>query len=156
MKKAGKSNLDEMQSQKLLQLEEHGFWAMFWALFVSVAVQFIAGGSFKQAAGEMIVLLIGSVYIAASSLRNGIWTKTSPPTRKGNAVASIIPAVLLFVIYAVRLARNNKISTQSMMAVAAAMASVYIICFAALEILRAVYNKYRARLDSAGEENGEG
>ena len=33
-KKNRMNKLDEMQNQKLLKLEEYGFWIMFWALAV--------------------------------------------------------------------------------------------------------------------------
>ena len=51
MKKTHKNNLDEMQDQKLLKLEEYGFWVMFWALVLSIVIQLIIGSS-KQGTGE--------------------------------------------------------------------------------------------------------
>ena len=83
MKKTRKNNLDEMQDQKLLKLEEYGFWVMFWALVLSIVIQLIIGSSIKEVLGEIIVLLIGSVYISVTTLKNGLWTRTSIPTRKG-------------------------------------------------------------------------
>ena len=56
-------NLDEMQNQKLLKLEEYGFWIVFWALLLSMIVQIIAGAGIKEVVGEIIVFLIGSVYL---------------------------------------------------------------------------------------------
>ena len=35
----GKSNLDEMQEQKLLRIEHNGFWIGFWGLVLAMAVQ---------------------------------------------------------------------------------------------------------------------
>ena len=95
MRKNRTNNLDEMQDQKLLKMEEYGFWIMFWALAIAIVVQLIIGSTLKEVVGEIAVLLIGSIYIAATSLKNGLWTRTSIPSRKGNALASIIPAVLI-------------------------------------------------------------
>ena len=72
MKKAHKNNLDEMQDQKLLKLEEYGFWVMFWALVLSIVIQLIIGSSIKEVLGEIIVLLIGSVYISVTTLKNAL------------------------------------------------------------------------------------
>ena len=61
MKTNRKSCLDEMQNQKLLKLEEYGFWMMFWASLSVILGQLFLGGSFKEIAGEMLILLIGSL-----------------------------------------------------------------------------------------------
>ena len=73
-KKNRMNKLDEMQNQKLLKLEEYGFWIMFWALAVAIAVQLLTGATIKEVAGESIVLLIGSIYLSITALKNGIWT----------------------------------------------------------------------------------
>ena len=93
MRKTRMNNLDEMQDQKLLKMEEYGFWIMFWALAIAIVVQLIIGSTFKEVIGEIAVLFIGSIYIAVTSLKNGLWTRTSTPSMKGNAITSIVPAV---------------------------------------------------------------
>ncbi len=148
-------NLDEMQEQKLLKLEEYGFWVMFWALTAAIAVQLIAGGTIKEAAGELIVLLIGSVYISITSLRNGIWTKKTAPTRKGNAIASLIPAIAIGALNGIKLFHNGKTDACSVMIAAAIAAAAYLACFAVLELFRTAYNKQRAKLDGAEDESEE-
>ena len=150
------NRLDEMQDQKLLKLEEFGFWTMFWGLAAAIVVQLILGGTIKQVAGELIVLLIGSVYLCVTSLKNGIWTRESTPTRKGSAMASIIPAVLIGAIHGWKLIQKDQINTTSLLITAAIMAAVYAACFAVLEVFRAAYNKRRSALDDIpDEENGE-
>ena len=61
MKKNRTNRLDEMQNQKLMKLEEYGFWIMFWTLLASIVVQLILGCSLKEVLGEIVVFLIGSV-----------------------------------------------------------------------------------------------
>ena len=58
MKRSLKNNLDEMLDQKLLKLEEYGFWIVFWALACAIVIQLIIGGSIKEVLGEIIVLLM--------------------------------------------------------------------------------------------------
>ena len=155
MKKAHKNNLDEMQDQKLLKLEEYGFWVMFWALVLSIVIQLIIGSSIKEVLGEMIVLLIGSVYISVTTLKNGLWTRTSIPTRKGNALASIIPAALIGAIHIFKMTQSNRIETRSLLITAAIAVAVYVGCFVILEVLRLAYDKRRAALDDIDENESE-
>ena len=155
MKKTRTNQLDEMQDQKLLKLEETGFWIMFWALAASIIVQLIAGGKIRQVAGELIVLLIGSVYLCVTTLKNGLWTRTSAPTRKGNALAGIIPAVLIGAVNLFRLIRSNGINAKSLLITASVSLGVYVLCFSVLEIFRAAYNKRRSALDDVPEEERE-
>ena len=79
-------NLDVMQNQKLLKLEEYGFWIVFWALLLSIIVQLTAGLGIKEVVGEIVVFLMGSVYLAITTLKNGLWTRSAVPSRKGNAL----------------------------------------------------------------------
>ena len=154
MKKTHKNNLDEMQDQKLLKLEEYGFWVMFWALVLSIVIQLIIGSSIKEVLGEIIVLLIGSVYISVTTLKNGLWTRTSIPTRKGNALASIIPAVLLGTIHIFKMIQGNRMEAKSLLITAAIAVAVYVGCFVILEVLRAAYHKRRTALDKIEEKEG--
>ena len=38
-----KSNLDEMQEQKLLKIEHNGFWFAFFGLFAAIMIQLALG-----------------------------------------------------------------------------------------------------------------
>ena len=66
-----KSNkqLDEMQESKLLKIQEKGFWLVFWVLFAAIFVQALIGMTLKEIAGEIVVLVAASIYIAAASLK---------------------------------------------------------------------------------------
>ena len=155
MKRSLKNHLDEMQDQKLLKIEEYGFWVMFWALVCAIVIQLIIGGSIKEVLGEIIVLLIGSIYIAVTTLKNGLWTRTSTPTRKGNALASIIPAVVLCAIHIVKMIQNDRMGTKPLLITAAIAVAVYAGCFVILEAFRLAYNKRRAALDDIDEKESE-
>ncbi|MBP5727992.1 MAG: hypothetical protein J6Y48_13055, partial [Clostridia bacterium] len=50
---------DEMRDQKMLKMEEYGFWILFWGLALAVVVQLLLGGTLRQVAGELIILAIG-------------------------------------------------------------------------------------------------
>ena len=142
-KKNRMNKLDEMQNQKLLKLEEYGFWIMFWALAVAIAVQLLTGATIKEVAGESIVLLIGSIYLSITALKNGIWTRKTTPTRKGNAMASLIAAIVI----------GAKTDAGSLLTAIAISAATFLACFVVLELFRATYNKRRSELDDIDEES---
>ena len=151
MKKEEQHHLDEMQDQKLLKLEEYGYWILFWALLASIIIQFMMGGTIKQVLGEIIVFLVASAYLSVTTLKNGLWTRSSEPSRKGNAVISIIPAVIIAAINAFKMIQNNQLETNSILIAAAFAIAAYIGCFVILEVYRTAYNKRRKKLDDMDE-----
>ena len=155
MKKEHNHQLDEMQDQTLLKLEEYGYWIVFWALLASIVIQLMMGGTIKQVLGEIIVFLIASVYLSVTSLKNGIWTRTSETSRKGNAIVSIIPAVIIAAINVFKMIQNNKLEPSTILIAAAFMIASYIGCFVILEVYRATYNKRRKKLDDIDENEKE-
>ena len=144
--------LDEMRDQKMLKMEEYGFWILFWGLALAVVVQLLLGGTLRQVAGELIVLAIGGVYVLATSQKNGLWTRSAEPTRKSNAVASIIPAAVICVLNVIKLIQKKEISTNDILLGIGFTAAAYVLCFIVLEILRTAYEKRRQKLDDTGEE----
>ena len=150
-----KNNLDEMQDQKLLKLEEYGFWIMFWALAAAIVIQLATGAAIREVAGELIVLALGSVFIAAGTLKNGMWTRSSTPTLKGSLTAAVVPALLIAAVHVIRMIKTSGFTTENILVTLAFAAGAYIACFAVLEVLRHVYNKRREALDDV-EEPGEG
>ena len=152
MKRKENDTLDEMQDQKMLKMEEYGYWILFWGLALAVVVQLLLGGSIRQVAGELIVLLVGGAYVLATSLKNGLWTRSATPTRKRNAVTGIIPAAVIGILNVIKLIQKKNIDTNDILIAAAFTVGTYIACFAVLEVLRLLYEKRRSRLDDVGEE----
>ena len=146
-----KNNLDEMQDRKLLKLEEYGFWIMFWALAAAIVIQLVTGAAIREVAGELIVLALGSVFIAAGTLKNGLWTRSSTPTVKGNAAAALLPAFLIAVIHVIRMAKTGSFSRDNILVALAFAVGAFVLCFAVLEILRHIYSKRREALDDVYE-----
>ena len=138
-----------------MRLEEYSYWIVFWALLASIVIQLMMGGTIKQVLGEIIVFLIASVYLSVTTLKNGIWTRTSEASRKGNAVVSIIPAVLIVAVNAFKMIQNNQLETNSMLLAAAFTIAAYIGCFVILEVYRTTYNKRRKKLDDIDENEKE-
>lgn len=151
-----KSNtmLDEMQDNKLLKIEEFGFWLVFWVLAAAVLLQALMGTTLKELVGEIAALLAASVYIAFSSLKNGLWTRKYAPTLKANVIASAIPSLIFGAIHAVRafIILRKPIEFRATLQIVAMCAGVYILCFALLEVFRLIYRRRREKLDDIEDE----
>lgn len=148
--------LDEMQESKLLKIQEKGFWLVFWILFAAIFVQALIGTTLKEIAGEIVALVVASIYIASASLKNGLWTRNIQPTIKANLAVSIIPALILGVLWAIRsIVILDKSISESYVHIIIVVLSAYVGCFLMLEILRRVYKYRREKLDDI-EEDGKG
>lgn len=116
----------------------------------------LIGMTLKEIAGEIVVLVAASIYIAAASLKNGLWTRNIQPTIKSNLATSIIPALILGVFWTIRsIVILDKSISESSVQIVIAVLSAYVVCFLMLEILRRVYKHQREKLDDV-EEEGKG
>ena len=150
-----KNNLDEMQDSKLFKIEETGLWLSFWGLMAAIIIQFVIGTTLKEIAGEILVLAIQSVYIAFSSIRNGLWTRSYSPTKKTNLIFSIIPALIIGGVHAARqfLILRKQISLMPILVILLVMVVIYVLCFALLEGMRVLYQKRRDKLEDVDDES---
>ena len=85
-----KSNLDEMQEQKLLQIEHTCCWLAFWGLVTAMVIQVVTGGSLREIAGETVIVFLLSGYLCFNCLRLGIWDRHLKPDLKTNLVSSLL------------------------------------------------------------------
>ena len=91
-----KSNLGEMQEQELLKVEHKGCWIAFWGLLAAIIIQSILFGSqdCKTLAGEGIVFIVLSIYIAVACVRRGIWDRRFQMKAKTNLILSTAAALV--------------------------------------------------------------
>lgn len=147
------TQFDEMQENNLLKIQETGLWLIFWALTAAICIQALIGTTLKEIAGEMIALALASIYIGATSLKNGLWARRYQPTIKVNLIMSIVPSLILGVLFVIRsVVILNRTLAESAIVIIISMAAVYVVCFAVLEIMRYVYKTRRRQLDEAGDE----
>ena len=152
--KKSENMLDEMQDRKLLKIEEFGFWLVFWVLFAVILLQALMGTTLKELAGEIAALFAASVYIAFSSLKNGLWTRKYTPTFKTDVIASVLASVIFGIFNAVRafVILKNPVELGAVVQIAALCVGVFILCFALMEAFRLIYKKRRRKLDDIEEE----
>lgn len=94
--KKRKNILDEMQEQRMLQIEHNGFWLAYFGLAVTIVGQavYYGRGSMYRVAGEFIVFMCLSAYLVIASIKNDIWDRHFEPTWKVNLCAGVIAAVV--------------------------------------------------------------
>ena len=151
-KKNRKNRLDEMQEQKLLQIEHNGCWLAFWGLGIALVVQWCLGAEQREVAGEWIVFVCLSLYITIACLKNGIWDRKLDPTPKVNLFASLLAGVIVGIVffstsYAEYHALLGSIATGIFMLGVTAG-----ICFAAISAVAALYRKKVEKLETEDDE----
>lgn len=154
--KKSKHSLDEMQDQKLLKIEEIGFWLSFWVTFAVIVIQVLVGASLKEIAGETFILFVASIYIAFSSIKNGLWTRNYMPTLKANALTSIVPSLAIGIFNFIRsfVILKKEIYLNLIVQIFAMMLIIYVACLVILEILRFIYKKRRNKLEDIDDSEG--
>ncbi len=151
--KRTKLQLDEMQLEKLYQIEEIGENICFFGLIAAILIQLLIGCNLRQIIGELIVFVVLSIYTLISSITQGIWAKCIAPTSVNNILASAVAAALVGIFFAAKLFAVSKlaITPGRIAAIAAMMFAVFAICLLPLELFRKLYQKRRDALDSEGE-----
>ena len=102
------NNLDEMQEQELLKIEHNGCWLAFWGLLIAMIVESFAYGNmdFRTLAGEWIIFMVLSVYLAFACVRRGIWDRRLGMNTKTNLLISAAAGIVMGIFNAVMIFRN--------------------------------------------------
>ena len=143
-----KSNLDEMQEQKLLRIEHNGFWLAYTSLLIAILVQAILGCGFYDILGELVILLVICAYMVCGCLKHGIWDRWLKPSPKTNLLISLAASVFSGVVSYSRVVDLASEPLDLLLPCLIAMAFTFVLCFAALSLTAAVYKKRRKELDN--------
>ena len=152
--KTTKSNLDEMQELELLKVEHNGCWLAFWGLMAAMIIQTIAYGKmdFRTLAGEWIVFMALSVYLAIGRVHRGIWDRRMPMNTKTNLIMSAIAAMCVGALNAVIIFKNFHKPVGTMAAALITMAITFVICSIVLTVMMKQTQKRRKELEEEPEE----
>lgn len=152
-----KSNLDEMQEQKLRKLESRGFWLTWCGLLAAMAVQMLVFGieARRMLLGEWIVFMLVSVYMVAGCIRLGVWDRHLKPTFRTNLLISLLAGVVTGAFLGLYTYRVFGAAEAAWWTVLLSGGSVFVLCLIALSLSASAYKKRREKLDEGeeGEEN---
>lgn len=93
-----KSNLDEMQEQKMLHIEKSCFWILYGMLAVTLIVERILGLEMEALAGELICFLAVSAVMVILCIKNGIWDRHLNADNRTHMIASAVGAVVVGIL----------------------------------------------------------
>lgn len=148
MKKC-KSNLDEMQEQKLTQLEGRTCWLAYWLLLAVILVQMVLSCSFEAVLGETVVLLILCVYLVVGCLRLGIWDRRMKSNWKTNLLVSLISGFVVGLVSVVRSLHaygyTNLVATIATFLIP--FVFTCLLTFALITLSAAIYRKRKEKLE---------
>lgn len=151
--KKSKSNLDEMQEQKLLKIEKNGFWILFWGLAISIYVQLAMGhGGFEYIGGEAVILIAVSVYLLEACIKNGIWDRKLKPNFKTNLILSLAAALFVGIFWFIVSYYRYHALAGSFATFAVMFISVGVLTFAMLSIFSGIYKARKSKLDEKADE----
>lgn len=142
-----KNNLDEMQEQKLLRIEHNGFWIGFWALAAVITIQSLMGAYLDHIMGEVVVLVIISMYTLFNCLRQGIWDRRLKPNLSSNLLYSLAAALFTGVFFWIRLGKWIEDTRILLLTCLISAALIFALALAVLSLCSAIYKRRRKKLD---------
>ena len=150
--KEAKNNLDEMQEQRLLKLESRGFWLLWWGLLAAMLVQLLVYGAEagQHLLGEWAVFMLGSVYMAAACIKQGLWDRKLRPNFKTNLLLSLLAGVVTGGFMGVYSYRSFGAAEAAWWTVALVGGCTFVLCLLALSLSASAYKKRRQQLDEGG------
>ncbi len=147
MKKQKKSNLDEMQEQKLLKITERSFWLGFWGLPLVIVVQALLKMPVESMLGELVVLLAICLYMCISCIRSGIWDRHLKPNLTTNLLGSVGAGVFMAVFSWLLFSSVGASEQKLWMLVAVFSLGTTVLCFVFIQLASWAYKKRREKLD---------
>lgn len=147
MKKT-KSNLDEMQEQKLLKIEHNGYWLGFWGLLAAILIQSaLDPGNIRAMVGEFVVFTLMGAYMVLDCMRNGIWDRKLKPNWQTNLKLSLLAGVLFGVYQAVRVYLRLHLLLGAAVTLVISAALIFVLCFGGLQIASALTKRRKQHLE---------
>lgn len=151
-----RSELDEMQEKKLLQIEHRACWLGFFGLTAAILLQEIFGSEPRAAAGETAVLLLMAVYLVGGCIRSGIWDRRLKPNFRTNLLISAgVGAGIGLLWFGVSYYRYHKLLGSAATFVFMAFFTAAL-CLAALSLSAAACRKRRTQLEQQADKEESG
>lgn len=146
--KKNKSNLDEMQEQKLLKIEHNGYWLGFWGLLAAILIQSaLDPGNIRAMVGEFVVFTLMGAYMVLDCMRNGIWDRKLKPNWQTNLKLSLLAGGLFGVYQAVRVYLRLHLLLGAAVTLVISAALIFVLCFGGLQIASALTKRRKQHLE---------
>ncbi len=153
--KPRKSNLDEMQEQKLLKIEHNVAWLGWYGLLAAMLIQLLVFGAegIGYLLGEWVVFLVMCVYMVIDCIRNGVWDRyIRPDDTKTNMTIAAIASLVGSAVIAIVLYRAFGSLLWSLVLFGAFFVWMMVCCWACVRLSLKAYRKRLAQLENIQEE----
>lgn len=90
-----KSQLDEMQEQKLNKAGNTGMRIAFFGLFFAIMIQLILDADLSKVMGEYVVFTILCAYNLLSNFKRGFWSRYFKPGIKNYLACSLLSGAIV-------------------------------------------------------------
>ena len=148
------SKLDEQQEFTLLNIEHRCFWLIYWGLFVVQQAEMWITDDWRAFIGDLILLLAVSVYLCASCIRAGIWSRTQNVDRKSCLIAATQAAVLLIGIQlAVALLRDHGLQPRRLAVILFFSAVAFVMTYLGTSLMARATRKRQETLNAEPAED---
>ena len=151
-----KSNLDEMQEQKLQRIESGGFWIAYWGLLAVMVFHMIRGG-IEAGAGllpEWALFMFLSVYILVRCLHSGIWDRRLKANFKTNLIASLIAGGAMWIFNSILIWKRFPDKPGGAVAGGAFIGiGTAVLCLVLLTLCASLLKKRQRKLEEEPEED---
>ena len=147
--KKNKSNLDEMQEQKLLKIEHNGYWLGFWGLLAAILIQSaLDPGNIRAMVGEFVVFTLMGAYMVLDCMRNGIWDRKLKPNWQTNLKLSLLAGVLFGVYQGVQVYLRLHLLLGAAVTLVISAALIFVLCFAFLQLTAVLTKRRKQHLEN--------
>ena len=150
--KLRKSNLDEQQERKLLEIESRGCWLAFWGLLLALLVESVVIEDSRAIIGEWILFMGLALYLAISCTRAGIWDRRMDMSRKTSVLVSLAAALCAAIfMFGFTFVRYQKL-VSSLYSAAIMGAITFAVCFLIVRIVARATKKRQDELNAEPED----
>ena len=85
---------DERQDHEIHKIEHVALWLLFWLLVISVPVQLLLFYDPMMLLGEVVALIVVSLFVGISFLQRGLWGMYTTPTWRTHLLSGLLSAVI--------------------------------------------------------------
>lgn len=151
-----KNNMDERQTQEMLQSRKITCWIFYTLLIVSLIIQsWLLNLPFAYYGPEFSILLLGGAHMIISDIRRGEWedfTHMKPGIKAyllWAAGSAIIASVIFTILQYIRISASGRVLPFSDILLSSGIFMIFIFCFAfaVLTLVGTLTKKQRKKLD---------
>ena len=150
--KLKKTNLDEQQERKLLEIESRGCGLVFWGLLIALTVESVVIEDSRAIIGEWILFMGLALYLAISCTRAGIWDRRMDMSRKTCVLVSLAAALCAAIfMFGFTYVRYRK-PVGSLYSAAIMGTITFVICYLALRFAAKATQKRQDELNAEPDD----